>query len=235
MCFRQASSSFNSPPAGIPFSSRDRSLGQVVSAIVFEPPPKLSEICPDAPEGLEFLLNRALEKDPERRTPNGSALKQAVSLCRVTLELARPLSSAPVAPASGGTPAPSAHGVEGEKTSLLPRFAGSAVPTDPEKTKVIRRGDIPVAPLVNRPATPPVPVKPPAAQTRPLEPQAARFRYCPSCTFANSLSALACAGCGLPLANLPAGERPRPWSLYIAIAVAVLLAIVLLIVLVVRR
>ena len=49
-----------------PFSARDRSLGQVVSAIVFETPPKLSELAPDAPEGLEFILDRALEKDPAR-------------------------------------------------------------------------------------------------------------------------------------------------------------------------
>src|SRR4051794_9414441 len=49
-----------------PFSTRERGLAQVVSAIVFENPPKLSEICPDVPEGLEFILNRALEKDPAR-------------------------------------------------------------------------------------------------------------------------------------------------------------------------
>src|SRR3954471_1995041 len=55
-----------------PFSSKDRSLPQVVSAIVFEAPPKLSELAPDAPEGLEFLLNRALEKDPEKRLQNAA-------------------------------------------------------------------------------------------------------------------------------------------------------------------
>ena len=38
-----------STPAGDDF------LAQVVSAIVFENPPKLSEICPDVPEGLEFV------------------------------------------------------------------------------------------------------------------------------------------------------------------------------------
>src|SRR5215471_18219619 len=33
-----------------PFSTRERSLPQVVSAIVFEAPPKLSDLCPGAPE-----------------------------------------------------------------------------------------------------------------------------------------------------------------------------------------
>ena len=80
-----------------PFSARDRSLGQVVSAIVFETPPKLSELCPDAPEGLEFILNRALEKDPARRLQNAGDLKQAMALCRMTMKLGGPAEAAPVA------------------------------------------------------------------------------------------------------------------------------------------
>src|SRR4051795_11814610 len=68
-----------------PFSSRDRSLAQIVSAIVFEAAPKLSEICPDAPEGLEFLLNRALEKDPVKRPQNARELKQSIAVCRLAL------------------------------------------------------------------------------------------------------------------------------------------------------
>ena len=79
-----------------PFSTRDRSLGQVVSAIVFETPPKLSELAPDAPEGLEFVLHRALEKDPARRLQNAGELKQAISLCRVAAQLS-PIPAAPAA------------------------------------------------------------------------------------------------------------------------------------------
>ena len=70
-----------------PFSARDRSLGRVVSAIVFETPPKLSELAPDAPEGLEFILDRALEKDPATRLQNAGDLKQAITLCRTALHL----------------------------------------------------------------------------------------------------------------------------------------------------
>src|SRR6185369_13081309 len=82
-----------------PFSRKDRSLVQVVSAIVFEAPPSLAAVCPDAPEGLEFILNKALEKDPAKRIQNAGDLKQAMSLCRITMKLG--LASA--APASAET------------------------------------------------------------------------------------------------------------------------------------
>src|SRR4029079_880180 len=70
-----------------PFSSKDRSLAKVVSAIVFETPPKVSDLVPDAPEGLEFILNKAMEKDPANRIQNAGDLKQALSLCRITMKL----------------------------------------------------------------------------------------------------------------------------------------------------
>ena len=68
-----------------PFSSKDKSLAQVVSAIVFEPAPKLSALCPDAPEGLDFLLNKALDKDPAKRFRNAGELKQAIAVCRLAM------------------------------------------------------------------------------------------------------------------------------------------------------
>jgi serine/threonine protein kinase len=213
-----------------PFSSRERSLAQVVSAIVFEPPPKLSEICSDLPEGLEFLLNKALEKDPERRLPNGSALKQAVSLCRFTLNLAG-------APAP--TPADPSQPVKSDgKTFPAAAPHEPVTPPDEQKTQVFRRSDFTTPLPVDRHVPLPAPVVPPVPAPQPVPPTPPRFRYCPSCTFANALSALVCAGCGLPLVNSShdkPGERQRPWSLYIAIAVAVLLAIALVVVLIVKR
>jgi eukaryotic-like serine/threonine-protein kinase len=211
-----------------PFSTRDRSLAQVVSAIVFEPPPKLSAICPDAPEGLEFILNKALEKTPIHRLQDAGDLKQALSLCRVTM---RP----GPAPASAGSPAPAAP---------------DAVPEDDGKTRVMRRPVRPAAPLapaappppVFAPPSPPAPAAPkapaapappaapkapatPVATPKPAAPPAAPtvapapaatppaasrkppsvavsaplFRYCPSCTTANRPDAVVCVGCGLPL------------------------------------
>ena len=115
-----------------PFSTRDRSLVQVVSAIVFETPPKLTELCPNAPEGLEFILNRALEKDPARRIPNAGDLKHALGLCRMTLGMAPPAASAPTD--------------DGGKTRVMPAMSPSSpgpaapsAPEDPEKTKVMKR------------------------------------------------------------------------------------------------
>ena len=102
-----------------PFSTRDRSLGQVVSAIVFETPPKLSELAPDAPEGLEFVLLRALEKDPARRLQNAGELKQAISLCRVAAQLS-PIPSAP----------PAASPSVGEKTRVFHRPLAVPAATD---------------------------------------------------------------------------------------------------------
>src|SRR6185503_13333361 len=63
-----------------PFSTRDRNLGQVVSAIVFEAPPSLKQLCPDAPEGLEYILNRAMDKDPTKRLQTAGELKHALEL-----------------------------------------------------------------------------------------------------------------------------------------------------------
>ena len=66
---------------------------------------------------------------------------------------------------------------------------------------------------------------------------AARYRYCPACTSANPLSAVVCTVCNSPLVisrDGGTGEKPRPWSLYIAIAVAVLLATALVVVLIVK-
>ena len=226
-----------------PFSARGRSIAEVVSAIVFESPPKLGDICPDAPEGLEFLLNKALEKDADQRTQNGGLLKQAVSLCRVTLEV-----GSASGPASSASEAPHATAVQtpdGEKTRLSPKFSSPPVSEDRDKTQIIHRGTFAVPPVVNRPPVPPpsaVPPPKPVPAPTPVSPATAapasqpRYRYCPSCTFANSLSAPVCAGCGLPLpmssANAP-GEKTRSWN-HVAIGIAVLLAIALVVVLIVK-
>jgi serine/threonine protein kinase len=216
-----------------PFSSREYSLRQVVSAIVFEPPPKLSQICPDAPEGLEFLLNKALEKDPERRPQSGGALKQAVALCRITLDLAG--SDAPPAATADPPAASPVRALQDEKTPLVPEVPKPAVAPEEQKTLV---RDFKPAPLVKRNPPPTAKVAPPEPPApRPDPPPAPRFRYCPACTSANPLSAMVCAVCNLPLVNSPVdgpGESPRPWSLYIAVAVAVLLAIALVVVLMVK-
>ncbi len=219
-----------------PFSSKDRSLAKVVSAIVFETPPKISEICPDAPEGLEFILNKAMEKDQANRIQNAGDLKQALSLCRITMKLGisqnQPPANLPETRQYGGPPTPDAAG--------KPASGGGAFrPDDSEKTQVIRRErpasglKLPVAPPKPEPSpTPPPPPPPP-----PDKPVTPAFKYCSICTTPNPPGLTVCRGCGNPLAgagNLGDPEPPKPsqMGLYIAIGAAAVLAIVLIIVLV---
>jgi serine/threonine protein kinase len=209
-----------------PFSARDRSLAQVVSAIVFEAAPKLSAIAPDAPEGLEFLLNRALEKDPAKRLQNAGELKGAVALCRMTL-------------AMGGIPQAPAH----EKTRVMPSYgaAGTAPVQDGEKTRVMVRPSAAQpeekTQVLKRPvpsAPPPCPAPPAApAPPKPSPVAAPQLRYCPSCTSANPSGAAACVKCGTPFSGGPAAAAaPRSnLALYVAIGVAVMLALALILVL----
>jgi serine/threonine-protein kinase len=207
-----------------PFSSRERSLPQVVSAIVFEAPPKLGEICAGAPEGLEFLLNKGLEKAPDSRFPTAGELKQAIMLCHITLDMA----------GGAALPAPLPE-EDNEATRVLAKADLPASPPDEAKTRAIKRSDFvpktvgPPVPSAAPPATPPKPAPQPA--------EAPRYRYCPSCTFANAPSAPFCGGCGIPLGAAPAAPAParKNWSLYIAVGIAVLLAIALAVVLIVKR
>jgi serine/threonine-protein kinase len=204
-----------------PFSSKDRSLAQVVSAIVFEAPPKLSAICPDAPEGLEFLLNRALDKDAAKRFRNAGELKQALAVCRLAM--------------AHGVTAPAS--AEPEKTKVFAK--SDPAPVDEEKTKVVQR------PAASSPPPPPSPPKPaaPAPAIAPAPaPVAAkpspglRFRYCPSCTSANSPDAVACSKCGTRLGEGgAAAAKSTNWGMYIAIGVAAALAIALVVVLMAKR
>jgi eukaryotic-like serine/threonine-protein kinase len=203
-----------------PFSSKEKSLAQVVSAIVFEAPPKLSDVAPDAPEGLEFLLNRALEKDPAKRFHTAGELRQALAVCRVTM--------------SHGAPA-----VAPEKTRVFEK-AGPAAPAaiDDEKTKVFERPAARPVAIAPNPAAPPAPkpvTAPPMETPRPAAP-GLRFRYCPSCTSANPPDAVACSRCGTPLAQAgAAAAQSKNWGMFIAIGVAALLAVALIVVLIAKR
>jgi eukaryotic-like serine/threonine-protein kinase len=215
-----------------PFSRKDRSLVQVVSAIVFENPPSLSALCPDAPEGLEFIINKALEKDPSKRIQNAGDLKQAMSLCRITMNLA------PAPPADVGSETrmmPSSHVAPQAPPAPEP-------PVDQQKTQVLRRPS-PVGPVAPPPPSPlpkPAPPEPrPAPRPSPPAPSdAPKLKYCPSCTVANPPGATVCRGCGNPLGGPEApnrSEAPIQWGMYLAIGVAILLGFALIVVLIVKK
>ncbi|HLK64997.1 MAG TPA: serine/threonine-protein kinase [Bryobacteraceae bacterium] len=225
-----------------PFSSKDRNLAKVVSAIVFETPPKISELCPDAPEGLEFILNKAMEKDQVNRIQNAGDLKQALSLCRITMKLGLSQNNAAKLPETrpyGGTPGPDPQARAGAAAQVSPE-------DDAGKTQVIRKK--PASVVQNVPKLPPLPPEPPKptpvpappAPPRPVPPPTPAFKYCSICTTPNPPAATVCRGCGNPLnvsGEILAGTETNTtqWGLWVAIGVAALLAIVLIVVLVVYK
>jgi serine/threonine-protein kinase len=204
-----------------PFSSQEKSLAQVVSAIVFEQPPKLGDVAPDAPEGLEFLLNKALDKDAAKRFRDAGQLRQALVVCRVAMTQGTPAAS----------PGP-------EETRVFEKAAPAPAAPDDEKTKVFERPAARPMAIAPKAAAPPAPAPVPAPPVEAAKPAAAglRFRYCPSCTSANPPEAASCSRCGTPLGQGgAAAAKSTNWGMYIAIGVAALLALALVVVLMAKR
>jgi len=201
-----------------PFSKAGSGLGQIVSAIVFETPEPLSKIAAGAPEGFEFILNKALEKDAAKRWKDGGDFKQALALCRLTLKMQ---------PAFTGA---------GEAVS-----AAAHAGVDLEKTVLIRRVQTPVP--LPRPSAPAPPAAPPPQPAPPVSPAAARkppvaHVYCAACTTANPPGALTCSGCGAPLTAAAPQLPPTaaiPWRTIAFMAGALVLILILALVLSLRR
>src|SRR6266851_4743725 len=70
-----------------PFAAGEREIGKIASAIAFQKPQPLSELAPDAPAGLDIVLDKALQKDAARRLQNAGDLKKALALCSFSLQL----------------------------------------------------------------------------------------------------------------------------------------------------
>jgi serine/threonine protein kinase len=79
-----------------PFAAASANVGTVLSAILFQSPTPLRQLAPDAPDGIEIILNQVLEKDPARRYSSAKELKQTISMCR-TLFLAGAINTPGVA------------------------------------------------------------------------------------------------------------------------------------------
>src|SRR5262249_54315127 len=69
----------------------------VLAKILFEEPPRIHQVCPEAPEVVDALLSRMLAKDAESRLPDASALLAALD----ALDELRPLVRT-LPPALGG-------------------------------------------------------------------------------------------------------------------------------------
>jgi serine/threonine-protein kinase len=216
-----------------PFSARQSNVAMIMNAIMFEAPPPLAESAPDAPDGLELILSKALVKDPARRLQSAADLKQALALCRVTLKMR---ANAPPAP----TPPESWRPIEAT--------VAMRVPTTPPP--------VPHPPLASGPSpasVPPVTPAPPGPSTRPPAPPGPSTRqpgpqtrnpssrpstrppdaaYCASCTTANPIGASFCQRCGQPLSGPrpPVAPAPRPgmggtWALALLVSGGVMLIV----------
>jgi serine/threonine protein kinase len=190
-----------------PFLGGSGDVARILTAAMFQPPPPLKDLAPDAPEGLDLVLSKALEKEREKRVQNADDLRQALALCRITLKL-RP-----------HAPAPAAAGAAAEE------------PYDAAKTVVVKRSA--AAPAETPAPKPPVAPLPPP---RPAMPKL-DLTFCPACTHGNPKGALTCERCGLPLTASAPPAAPEPDSapaylrwlvIALAAAVAVLLLILLL-------
>ena len=179
-----------------PFAAGGMDIAKILTAVLFQPPASLKGLAPDAPDGLDLVLNKALEKDTARRLQNATDLKQALSLCRITLKLRPPAPSAE-APAGPGA-APAAEPIDLAKTRVVPRSARPA-PSPPQER----------------------PPSPGAASPAPKPAPKVELTFCPACTHGNPKGATTCARCGQPLvaAGLPPAESQDRWLQWAAMGV----------------
>ena len=192
-----------------PFASGKKTLPEILSAILFDGPPAWGATGDSAPEGLEFVVRRALDKDPTKRWQNAGELMQALALCRFTLN---------------NQPTPSS------KSATAPVAAPAPLPQpNPEKTVVVKR-DTP-RPLAPAPAPLPPPTPTPAPTPAPILPPV-DVRFCSACTYANPKDSPVCAKCGIPFAAQSASvvEEGMGRNLWILFGAVVLLFIAVIVV-----
>ncbi|MBI3694747.1 MAG: protein kinase, partial [Acidobacteria bacterium] len=101
-----------------PFSLSGTELPEILRAVLFQATPPLKQLAPDAPDGLELVLTKALEKNRDHRLQNAGDFKQALSLCKITLKLRAPAS-------------PSAEPFDPAKTVVVRRPDRPAAPPAP--------------------------------------------------------------------------------------------------------
>ena len=201
-----------------PFAVNKKTLPEILSATLFDEPAGWPPMDPPPPEGLPFVIKRALEKDPSKRWKDAGELRQALSLCRYTLEHG---------------PSPNSQAIPAEESAVEAPAA-----EDPDKTMVAARSTTPISP----PARPPEVPRPAAPQkTQPSNaaaPAPPKSSFCPSCAFPNKPGTSVCANCGRPIgavrADNAAPESSPSTKLWIAIGILVVIVAVLLVIVAMR-
>lgn len=79
-----------------PFSFGSSGLQEILTSMLYQPPPALRDLVADAPSGIDNVLGQALDKDPARRPQNASELRGMLRSCR----LGAPVAAAPKAPSN---------------------------------------------------------------------------------------------------------------------------------------
>lgn len=69
------------------------SLHDLINKIIHREPPRLRDLCPDVPEGLEIILQAALEKNPDRRYKLGREMASDLLAVFEDIESPTPFSS----------------------------------------------------------------------------------------------------------------------------------------------
>jgi serine/threonine-protein kinase len=194
-----------------PFTKAGSGLGQIVSAILFDTPAPLSQVAAGAPEGLEFIVNKALHKDAAQRWKDGGDFKQALALCQMILKM-QPPSAGP-------------GEAKGAAASVAPNLG---------ETVIVSRVKTPLP--LPRPPAPPQPA-PPIAPA-PARKAPVTHVYCAACTFANPLGSLTCGSCGAPLTAVAAQippPAPTPWRTIAFMAGALILILILAVLFLLKR
>jgi serine/threonine protein kinase len=187
-----------------PFSDRHSNIGMVLNAILFQPMPPLSAAAPDAPEGLEFVLSKALEKDTFRRLQSAADLKQALALCRITMKMQ---------PSPQQTQQPKALPADDETTVAIRTPPSSASPA-------ATRGPSPVVPHPVAPVTVTRQPTAPSTVQAPITGSSVEALLCPSCGYANPIGSAFCQQCGQPLTGQFETVEPEPSGAGMTIAIA---------------
>ncbi len=82
--------------AGSPPFRGDSQL-QVLHAVMWNDPPRLSEVRPGLPAAIDAIVSRALQKDPAKRYQSAAEVEVTLSLSATAIPASRPM---PLYPAS---------------------------------------------------------------------------------------------------------------------------------------
>jgi serine/threonine-protein kinase len=155
-----------------PLAAGERDIAKILQGIMFGVPTPMGELVTGAPDGLDIIITRALQKDPAKRLQSAADLKRALGFCAIGLTSGPAVAT----PAAAGAPKP----VDLEKTTVMP----------------VRPRSAPAAPAAPAPAAQPKSTPPKAPFIAPQQPKAI---FCPTCTTPNPKDAVVCEKCGTPL------------------------------------